>query len=100
MDRTASQRAGLAQGAPMAEWIFLLADSIGCAVLAWRRPHGQGQARGPGLGLLLLSPGLGPAPAGRRQRRAASAVEPAADPGGRPAGRTSRADLGVRLRGR
>jgi signal transduction histidine kinase len=55
MDRTASQRAGLAQGAQMAEWIFLLAFSIGCAVVVVRRQHVQGgQARGPGWGFLLL----------------------------------------------
>jgi signal transduction histidine kinase len=60
MDRTASQRAGLAQGAQMAEWIFLLAYCIGCAVIAVRRQRVQsrpgpgGQARGPGWGMLLL----------------------------------------------
>jgi signal transduction histidine kinase len=55
MDRTVSQRAGLAQGAQMAEWIFLLAFSIGCAVVVMRRQHVQGaQARGPGWGFLLL----------------------------------------------
>jgi hypothetical protein len=43
MDRTASQRAGLAQGAQMAEWIFLLAYCIGCAVVAVRRQHVQGR---------------------------------------------------------
>jgi len=60
MDRTASQRAGLAQGAQMAEWIFLLAFSIGCAVIVVRRryvlggPGPDGRARGPGWGFLLL----------------------------------------------
>src|SRR6476660_7759443 len=60
MDRTASQRAGLAQGAQMAEWIFLLAFCIGCGVIAVRRQRVQGrpgpggQARGAGWGILLL----------------------------------------------
>ena len=44
----------------MAEWIFLLAYCVGCAVVAVRRQHVQGrpgpggQARGPGWGPLLL----------------------------------------------
>ena len=44
----------------MAEWIFLLAYCIGCAVIAVRRQHVQsrpspgGRARGPGWGMLLL----------------------------------------------
>ena len=60
MDRTASQRAGLAQGAQMAEWIFLLAFSIGCAVVVVRRQRvlghqgPAGRTRGPGWGFLLL----------------------------------------------
>jgi signal transduction histidine kinase len=54
MDRTASQRAGLAQGAQMAEWIFLLAFCAGCAVIVARRQRVQGKARGPGWGFLLL----------------------------------------------
>src|SRR5690242_19215164 len=62
MDRTASQRAGLAQGAQMAEWIFLLAYCIGCSVIAVRRQRMQGRpgpggrARWAGWSTLLLLP--------------------------------------------
>ena len=41
----------------MAEWFFLLAFSIGCAVVVVRRQHVQGpagRARGPGWGFVLL----------------------------------------------
>ena len=38
----------------MAEWIFLLAFTVGCVVVVVRRQRVQGKSRGPGGGFLLM----------------------------------------------